>query len=389
MTRGRALGYDKGEKGAAGRGATTPPGRCSMGWLFLDLAASSGYKRGMARWLRTARPVGAPELGLVCITASEEVRYRTVTRTRLLAAPAGSRSSLLHDLYAANAGRLETAIRFCSANRIRLYRITSDLFPFSDDPLGKDVLAGFRRRLRSIGDAAAAGGIRLVLHPDQFVVLSSDNPAVVRNSVGMLRGQARVLDLLGQPRAPWAAIEIHGGKGGRGAELARRIPRLPAAVRTRLVLENDERAYGAGEILEVCRAAGVPMVFDAHHHAVHDGLRSYDHPSVARFLEAARETWPDRTSQIVHISNGRESFSDSRHADLVTRMPACFRQAPWIEVEAKLKEEAIRRLRRQGWGVPTHPGRRRPRRSPAARARRPASSRGPRRPPRGSSPSSG
>ena len=87
------------------------------------------------------------------------------------------------------------------------------------------------------------------------------------------------------------------------------------------------------------------MIFDAHHHVVHERLDSYDDPSIARMLALARETWPDPEWQLVHISNGRESFNDPRHSDLITTMPAAYRDAPWIEVEAKLKEQAIIKLR--------------------------------------------
>lgn len=156
---------------------------------------------------------------------------------------------------------------------------------------------------------------------------------------------ARLLDLLVQPRSPWAVLEIHGGKGNRAAQLVRGIETLPEAIRTRLALENDEYAYGAAEILAICRTAGVPMVFDAHHHICHERLDSYDHLSVAAMLAEARTTWPVPAWQLVHISNGRASFTDRQHSDVITVMPEAYRKAPWIEVEAKRKEEAIRKLR--------------------------------------------
>ncbi|MFL6255915.1 MAG: UV damage endonuclease UvsE, partial [Pyrinomonadaceae bacterium] len=180
--------------------------------------------------------------------------------------------------------------------------------------------------------------------PDQFVVLSSDSPQTVANSVNILESHARVMDMLGLPRSPWALIEIHGGKGGRSERLIEQTERLPEAVRARIAFENDEYIYSAAEILEVCRRAGVPMVFDAHHHVVHEGLESYDHPSIAEMVEAARGTWPNPEWQLVHISNGRTSFCDRHHSDLVERMPAAYRRVPWIEVEAKQKELAIERL---------------------------------------------
>jgi UV DNA damage endonuclease len=286
-----------------------------------------------------------PNLGLVCITTSDRVRYRTITRKRLLQLSDTEQRRSLEELYNANLKRLGAAIDFCEEQGIKLYRLTSALFPFADERVGEEALYGFSETMKETGARATALGIRLVMHPDQFVVLSSDSEAVIENSVKILKMHARTLDMLAQPRSAWAAMQIHGGKGGRAHRLVSVIRELPDGIRTRLALENDERAYGAMEILEVCRAAGVPMVFDAHHHIVHERLESYDDPSIERILALARETWPEPGWQMVHISNGRESFNDSRHSDLITTMPAAYHNAPWIEVEAKLKEQAIEKLR--------------------------------------------
>ncbi len=285
-----------------------------------------------------------PRLGLVCITHSDEVRYKTVTRKRLLQFPEDEQKSKLRDLYAANLARLNGALDFCAGRGLSLYRMTSALFPFADDEAGSDVLEEFSGELKRTGARAEELGIRLVLHPDQFVVLSSDSPQIVANSVKILESHARVMDMLGLPRNAWALVEIHGGKGGRSERLIEQIGLLPEGVRSRIAFENDEYIYSAAEILDVCRRAGVPMVFDAHHHVVHEGLDSYDHPSVAEMVEAARTTWSNPEWQLVHISNGRTSFCDRHHSDLVEAMPVVYRRVPWIEVEAKHKELAIERL---------------------------------------------
>ena len=286
-----------------------------------------------------------PQLGLVCITASDAVRFRTITRKRLLQLDKVEQKSALRRLYAENLTRLDAAIYYCLAHDIRLYRLTSALFPFADDPLGEDVLEEFSQVVAAKGQRARDAGIRLVLHPDQFVVLSSDSQQVIENSIKILETHARVMDMLKQPRSSWALIEIHGGKSDRSEQLVRVISQLPEAIRSRLALENDEYSYSALEILEVCRAARVPMVFDAHHHVVHEKLASYEHPSIARMLRAARETWPVPEWQLVHISNGREYFNDRHHSDLIAVMPSAYRKAPWIEVEAKLKELAIEKIK--------------------------------------------
>ncbi len=241
--------------------------------------------------------------------------------------------------------RLDKAIDFCSVNHIKLYRMTSALFPFADTDLGEAVLHSMTEELRKTGDRALSMGIRLVLHPDQFVVLSSDKLSVVENSIKILATHALILDMLGQPRSPQALMNIHGGKSDRTSQLKSVIRDLPESIRSRLTFENDEYAYSSSEILEVCLDTGVPMVFDAHHHVIHEHLESYDDPSVAEMLAAARTSWSVPEWQLVHISNGREFFADPRHSDLITDMPNCYYDAPWIEVEAKFKELAIEKLR--------------------------------------------
>lgn len=292
-------------------------------------------------------PPTKPLLGLVCITSTDAIRFRTVTRTRLrLLDPAAQRTKLT-DLYTENIRRLAAAIEFCHARAIALYRMSSSMFPFAEEPPGYEILGAMSERLAVIGRRANELGVRLVMHPDQFVVLSSDSSQVIANSISILAHQARVLDLLEQPRSPWAAIQLHGGKGARARTLVSVIRDLPEPVRSRLALENDEFAYSADEILAVCDEAGVPMVFDAHHHLCHAALESYDDVSVERHVRASRSTWPETRWQIAHISNGRSRLQDPRHADFITAMPAAYRRVPWIEVEAKQKEEAIAAL--QAW----------------------------------------
>jgi UV DNA damage endonuclease len=288
-----------------------------------------------------------PRLGLVCITASKEVRYRALTRKRLLEHAEQDRPQVLADIYRDNWQTLEAALDWCGEEGISLYRLPSSIFPFADEPFGREVLADLAPALAATGRRALEQGIRLVMHPDQFVVLSSDSEGVVENSIKILQMHADIMDLLAQPRSPWALLEIHGGKSNRADALVERIRELPDAIRCRLGLENDEYAYGAKSIHAICLRAGVPMVFDAHHHVVHEKLASYEHPSVAAMFAQARTTWPDPAHQLVHISNGRTGFNDRQHADLIGTMPSCYRQAPWIEIEAKLKEEAIRGL--AGW----------------------------------------
>lgn len=288
-----------------------------------------------------------PHLGLVCITHSKDVRYRTITRTRYLQLSEEQRETTLKELYQDNLQRLNGALSFCQQHSIQLYRMPSGLFPMSDweDEIGANVLQAKSADLAKIGQKAAELGIRMVMHPDQYVVLSSDSPEVVASSIKILAGHAQMMDLMGLPRSSWSLMNIHGGKSQRADKLVQVISELPENIKSRLTLENDENAYSASEIQEVCQRANIPLVFDAHHHICHENLDSYDDPSVAEMFYAASETWANPDWQLVHISNGEDAFSDRKHSDLITDMPTVYREAPWIEVEAKQKEEAIAHLR--------------------------------------------
>lgn len=286
-------------------------------------------------------------LGLVCITHSEEVRYKTTTRKVLLSLEPAAQLEKLRGIYTENVARLKKAVEFCLANEINLYRMTSNMFPFSDEEMGAQLLTEYADELAQIGTNAIQRNLRLVLHPDQFVVLSSDSESVVENSIKILKMHARTMDLLNQPRSEWAVMNIHGGKGDRIDKLVAVVSELPDEIRSRVTFENDEHAYSSAQILEVCRRARVPFVFDAHHHIVREKLEDYNDPSVTEMFYAARETWAIPENQLVHISNGREKFADRAHSDLVFTMPEVFRFAPWIEVEAKHKELAIRQLQKE------------------------------------------
>ncbi|MDX2003721.1 MAG: UV DNA damage repair endonuclease UvsE [Meiothermus sp.] len=293
--------------------------------------------------------MSTPEFGLVCITHSTAVRFRTLTLTRYKHFPVSARVRILDELYRHNLRVLVRAIEYCAQHGFGLYRIPSSLFPLADlpDGVGLSILEEFRKDLSWVGRHALKHGVRLVMHPDQYVALNSLSETVIENSVQVLEHLARLMDWMGLARSPWAALNIHGGKAGRLEQLVDTITHLPPGVRSRLTLENDERTYGAEDILEVCQRTGVPMVFDLHHHLVREHLESFEDPSLGQYLEAAGRTWPHPEWQIVHLSNGRSAPHDPAHHDLIHTVPSCLRGVPWLEVEAKQKEYAIAHLRAQ------------------------------------------
>jgi UV DNA damage endonuclease len=285
-------------------------------------------------------------LGLVCLTSPNiekrlKISYRTITRANLLKLSPVEQRNTLFSIYTDNAKMLGNAITFCANRKISMYRMSSSAFPFADQPEFRDLLPA--EILRACGDYAECAGVRLLSHPDQFCVLSSDKLSVIDNSIAMLSLEAHVFDLIGLPQSQWAPINVHIGRKGPEARqtIVNVIRDMPENITSRLTLENDEFKQDAVNTLEVCQATGVAMLFDYHHEFVNHQLDTYDNPTLEYFRAAAATTWVHPEYAVCHLSNGRAHLHDKAHSDLITRVPANINRCNWLEIEAKSKEIAL------------------------------------------------
>jgi UV DNA damage endonuclease len=96
-------------------------------------------------------------------------------------------------------------------------------------------------------------------------------------------------------------------------------------------------------LLPICKATGIPLVYDVHHHRCNpDGL------SVEQATKRALATW--NREPMFHISSpieGWEGAKPERHHDFidVADFPNCWRRKKiTVEVEAKAKEVAVEKL---------------------------------------------
>jgi len=207
---------------------------------------------------------------------------------------------------------------------VGMFRIGSSLLPLFDkicaSPEGPALLDEATQTLRDV--SILFKGLRLTMHPGQFVVLNSDSDLVVENSIRELSYHALVMDSLGVASTPQFAINVHGGKRGNADKLLKGIDSLPENVRQRLTLENDENCWSVADLLPISRSTGVPIVYDSHHHVFNDGGLSGEDA----MLEAAA-TWPNGIRSLQHLSNtepGMEggNFTERRaHSWAIRQMP--------------------------------------------------------------------
>ncbi len=181
----------------------------------------------------------------------------------------------LRSLIARNLVDLQAILRHNLQHGWRLFRIGSSLIPFGSHPINTiPWWREFKASLAEIGRFARENDIRLSLHPGQFTVLNSPDPNVVGRAEAELIYSARLLDELQLDASHKIVIHVGGTYGDKSAAMQRfcqTISWLPASVRARLVIENDERFYSPADVLALSQQTDLPVVFDSLHYQANPG----------------------------------------------------------------------------------------------------------------------
>ncbi|MEA2281615.1 MAG: damage endonuclease [Solirubrobacteraceae bacterium] len=279
---------------------------------------------------------------------------------------------------------LHGVFRYLDREDIRMYRMSASLAPYATHP----DLPQFHRQvgeaaseLAELGTRARELDLRLSSHPGQYVVLNSESPAVVDSAIRDLELQAELMDAMGLGSEAVVVLHVGGAAGGSAAGLGRfeaGFARLSERARARLVIENDDRTYALGDVLELHRRTGLRVVWDILHHHCNDPVGIDDREA----LESALATWPPGEVPKIHYSTPKTAMEERRkrvgrrverswvlpqlraHADMID--PIAFehfltRTAAGMDfdvmLEAKAKDLSLLRLRDQlrarGIGVDT------------------------------------
>jgi UV DNA damage repair endonuclease len=146
-------------------------------------------------------------------------------------------------------------------------------------------------------------GVRLSMHPGQFVVLASIDEGIVQRSIEEFEYHADMARWMGYGKTFQdfkINVHISGKRGPEGIRLA--YKRLSPEARNCITIENEENSWGLEDVLTIRDI--VPIVVDIHHHWIHSGeyIQSED-DRILRVLDSWRGIRPT-----CHYSVSREDW---------------------------------------------------------------------------------
>jgi UV DNA damage endonuclease len=292
-------------------------------------------------------------MGYACINMNLSKSKPRVTTNRSMIKRTFTEKGLPYasELTLQNCKDLLTILKWNNDNGFDFFRMSSDIIPWASEYNICDLpdYDEIKSVLKECGDFATDNNIRITTHPGPFNVLTSPHPHVVDNCIKDLSIHGEVMDMMGLSRTPYNKINIHiggvyGDKVSAMDRFCKNFHRLPNSVKSRLTVENDDKAsmYSVVDLYEgVYKVIGIPIVFDYHHHRFNTGGLSEEDA-----LEVAISTWID-VVPVVHYSESRsieqedDKIRPQAHSDYVYDYIDTYGNEVDIMVEAKAKELAV------------------------------------------------
>ena len=293
------------------------------------------------------------KLGYACINMTLQAAGGITTNRGMRQKTFNERGlSYVSELALQNVKDLETIVKWNEEMGIKLFRMSSDIFPwvtyydFTDLP-DYPMIDVY---LKNIGALADKYSQRLTFHPSHFNALGSPNPKVLESTIKELNEHSKIMDLMGLSATVYNKINIHigGAYGDKQATLKRWIDNyyeLDSNTQMRLTVENDEKEnmYSVKELYKgISEQCGVPIVFDYYHHKFCTGGLTEQEA-----LELVAKTWPKGIVPCTHYSESRrkekldESIKAQAHSDLIKDTIQTYGLDIDVVVEAKHKELAV------------------------------------------------
>lgn len=278
---------------------------------------------------------------------------KTVTFTNLKKIPREHWGNKLEKIAQINLEHTLRILRYNLTEGIHVYRLTSKLIPLATHPelAGWNWLEPLRPGMAEIGEFARKSKMRLSAHPDHFTVLSSPSDEVTLAAIRDLEYHQQIFKGMGLDDQAKLVLHIGGTYRHKDKAMFRFVERVNGIVpeiRARLTLENDDKNYSIGDLLEIGQELNLPVVFDLHHH------RCYNQgEELSQVWPSIVSTWKETgLPPKIHLSSPKNTQEFRSHADWVAKedflsfLPVAAELGEDFDlmVEAKQKSEALLKL---------------------------------------------
>jgi UV DNA damage endonuclease len=238
-------------------------------------------------------------------------------------------------------------------NKIYFFRIGSSLIPFASHAINKfNWQKEFQKEFSKISRIIHQNKIRITMHPDQFVVLNSQNKQVIKNSIKEILYHAQVLDALKLNHKAKIVIHIGGVYGNKEKAIQRFIQtykKLPQKIKNRLIIENDDKSYSIKDCLQIHKETKIPICFDIFHHQCLN-----NNETLNQCFNQIKKTWEKSDgSPILHYSEQKTNGKKGSHSQTIS--PSKFNKTISqiksknfnIMLEVKDKEQSVLKIMRK------------------------------------------
>lgn len=244
-------------------------------------------------------------------------------------------------------------LRYNTATGIKIYRLTSKLIPLATHPISKgwDYIEDLKDIFSAVGDYIKENDLRISAHPDHFTLLNSPKEDVHLAAIRDLDYHENIFEAMGLDDRAKMVLHIGGFYGDKATAVDRFIENftmLRDSLRSRIILENDDKIYNTEDVLKICNALKVPMVLDVHHDRCN--ISTHD---IKEYIEPIFKTWEGTgTPPKVHLSSPRSEKEMRSHADFIDKEDflVFLNKARYINkdfdimIEAKQKDLALLKL---------------------------------------------
>lgn len=293
-------------------------------------------------------------LGYVAMTQALEntTTSRTMTYTNFVKEQKPYEK--LYTIIKSNLNDLEKILVYNNKNNIHFYRLTSKLIPLAThNQVHYDYITPFNKQFQKLSQLIQKTHIRIDTHPDQFAVLNSAHPSIVKNTIEILQYHYEILEAL-KIKNKRILLHIGGNTFGKEKSITRFINnfyKLPKYLQQTIAIENDDKIFNAKDVLSISKKLKIPVVFDYHHF-----ICNHEEENLEDIIKEIFQTWKEERPKI-HFSSPKSKLKKEfrSHHDYINSdsFIAFIEKVKFLNqdfdvmIEAKAKDDALFRLVRE------------------------------------------